>query len=70
MFRRECTHLKLDQSGQLDEVNWSPNIQMVVLDTSNGENMQKYALAYDEFNRYIESFPERVSCIALSVSRY
>ena len=61
VFRRETTHLKVNPSGELEEVSWSPNIQMVVLDTTNGEDMQKYAIAYDEFNKFIDSFPERVS---------
>ena len=51
----------MDQSGELEEVNWSPNIQMVVLDTTNGEEMHKYAIAYDEFNKFVETFPEKAS---------
>ena len=64
MCRRESTHFRVDSNGELTEFNWAPNIQMSVSETNNEEEVESYVTAYDEFNKMVETFPERVNRIS------
>ncbi|KAI6656889.1 Gamma-butyrobetaine dioxygenase-like isoform X1 [Oopsacas minuta] len=59
-YIRETTHFRVDVNGNLEEFSWAPNVQISLSNTNNGEESEKYTIAYYEFNKMIEEFPERV----------
>ena len=59
LYRKESTHFKLDQDGDIEYIRWGPSSQGAVL-SQDPKVLEMYFYAHKKFTKFVESYPSQV----------